>query len=302
MSIVEKIKNIKKEKGIAILAHYYVNGDVQEIADYVGDSFYLSKIATTIPEKKIVLCGVSFMGESAKLLCPNKTVILPDMDADCPMAHMANIVKIKQVKEKYQNDVAIVCYVNSTATLKTYADVCVTSSNAYEVVSKLSQTIIYFIPDEHLGKYIAQKMPEKKFIFNDGFCHVHTSINVKALQNKKKEYPQALVVAHPECKKESIEEADFVGSTSEIIDYVTNHDVQECIVCTEVGVLHALKKKSPKTIFHTITDEQVCPNMKKVTIEKVYQSLLDDTNAVYLTPSIMKEANRPLKKMMELTK
>ncbi|MFV0393750.1 MAG: quinolinate synthase NadA [Coprobacillaceae bacterium] len=302
MNIEKEIEKLKKEKGIAILAHYYVPREVQEIADYVGDSFYLSKIATMIPEETIILCGVSFMGESAKLLCPNKTILLPDLDADCPMAHMANILKIKQIKDEYKDNVAVVCYVNSTATLKTYADVCVTSSNAYQVVSKLSQEYIYFIPDEHLGRYIAKKLPEKKFIFNDGYCHVHTSINSNALKDKKREYPDAIVVAHPECKEELLQEADYIGSTSEIIDYVTNNDFKECIVCTETGVLHELKKKNPETIFHIVTDKQICPNMKKVTLEKVYQCVLKDTNTVYLTPTIMQEAKLSLEKMMELTK
>lgn len=302
MNMLENIKQLKKEKGIAILAHYYVDGNVQDIADYVGDSFYLSKIAKMIPEQTIILCGVSFMGESAKLLCPDKTILLPAMDADCPMAHMASIMKIKQMKEEYGEAVAVVCYVNSTAALKSYADVCVTSSNAYQVVSKLSQKYIYFIPDEHLGRYIAKKLPEKEFIFNDGFCHVHTSIDVPSLKQQKKEYPRAIVVAHPECKEEVLVLADFIGSTSEIIDYVTKEDILECIVCTEVGVLHELQNKNPNTLFYTVNDKQVCPNMKKVTIEKVYDCLLEDTNSVYISNSVLLEANKPLEKMLELTK
>jgi quinolinate synthase len=302
MDISEKIKQLKKENNVAILAHYYVPGEVQEIADYVGDSFYLSKIATTIPEQTIILCGVSFMGESAKLLCPDKTVLLPDMAANCPMAHMASILKIKQVRDMYQDDVAVVCYVNSTANLKAYADVCVTSSNAYEVVSKLPQKHIYFIPDEHLGRYIAKKLPEKIFIFNDGFCHVHTNIKVSDVTDKKELYPDAFVVAHPECKEEILEMADYIGSTSEIIDYVTSQSFTNCIVCTEAGVLYELQKKNPQTNFYLASEKQVCPNMKKVTLEKVYDCLLSDTNNVYLSEAIMEEAKKPLEKMLELTK
>ena len=169
---VEQIKMLKKEKDVVMLAHYYVDGDVQEIADYVGDSYYLAKVATKVSEKNILFCGVSFMGESAKILNKDKKVVMADSDADCPMAHMITPERIAEVRKEY-DDVAVVAYVNSTALIKSYSDVCVTSSNALKVVKKLPQKNIFFVPDNNLGRYVAQQLPEKHFIFNDGFCHVH---------------------------------------------------------------------------------------------------------------------------------
>ena len=179
MSTLDKINQLKQEREAVILAHYYVNDEVQAIADYVGDSFYLSKIATSVEAKTIVFCGVSFMGESAKILNPEKTVIMPDKTADCPMAHMADIEKINQVRKEYK-DVAVVCYINSTAELKTYSDVCVTSSNALKIVKALPNQHIFFIPDGNLGRFVAQQVPEKNIILNDGYCPVHAKMTAAA--------------------------------------------------------------------------------------------------------------------------
>ena len=183
-NLVNRIEQLKKEKDAVILAHYYVCDEVQQAADYVGDSYYLAKIAKSVPQKVICFCGVSFMGESARILNPGKTVLMPEPAADCPMAHMADVDKIKKVKEEHP-DVAVVCYINSSAEIKQYADVCVTSSNALKIVKKLPNQEIYFIPDENLGRYIASQVPEKKFIFNDGFCHVHKSITRENVQKAK---------------------------------------------------------------------------------------------------------------------
>ena len=171
--IKQRIETLKKEKDAVILAHYYVDGEVQEIADYVGDSFYLSKVATKVPQKTILFAGVTFMGESAKILNPDKTVVMADECADCPMAHMITADRIAEVREEYE-DLAVVCYVNSTAEIKAVSDVCVTSSNAVKVVSNIPQKNIFFVPDNNLGRYVAEKLPEKHFIFHDGFCHVHS--------------------------------------------------------------------------------------------------------------------------------
>ena len=179
--IIEEIERLKEEKDAVILAHYYVTDWVQEIADYVGDSYYLAKVAAGLDKKTIVFAGVSFMGESAKILNPDKTVLMPDMQADCPMAHMADVERIEQVRKKY-DDVAVVCYINSVAELKVHSDVCVTSSNAMKIVKSLPNKNIFFIPDENLGRYIASKLPEKNFIFNDGFCHVHKGITAENLK------------------------------------------------------------------------------------------------------------------------
>jgi quinolinate synthase len=202
-----RLEQLKKEKDIVILAHYYVDGDVQKIADYVGDSFYLSKVATQVKQNTILFCGVSFMGETAKILNPKKQVIMADEFADCPMAHMVDVDKINQVRDEYE-DVAVVCYVNSTAEIKTYSDVCVTSSNAIKVVKSLKEKNIFFIPDENLGRYVAECIPEKNFIFNDGFCHVHKSITAENVMKAKEVNPDALVLTHPECTKDVLELSD----------------------------------------------------------------------------------------------
>lgn len=243
-----RILQLKKEKNAVILAHYYVPDEVQEIADYIGDSFYLSKVATGISQKTIVFCGVSFMGESAKILNPDKVVLMPDETADCPMAHMAAVDKIKQVRSEYK-DVAVVCYINSTAELKVHADVCVTSANAVKIVKALPNKNIYFIPDGNLGRYVAGKVPEKQFIFNDGFCPIHHNLTVKEVKAAKEKYPEAEFLVHPECRTDVLELANYIGSTSGIIDYATASNGKEFIIGTEKGVLYELKKKIPTRHF-----------------------------------------------------
>lgn len=266
------ISELKKEKDVAILAHYYVDGEVQRIADYVGDSFYLSKVATKLEQKNILFCGVKFMGESAKLLNPEKKVVMADELADCPMAHMVTVERIAEVRKEYE-DLAVVCYVNSTAEIKAVSDVCVTSSNALNVVKKLPEKYIFFVPDENLGRYVAKKIPEKHFIFNDGFCHVHKSITADNVRKAKEVCPEALVLTHPECTEDVIALSDFVGSTSEIIDFATDSSCEKFIICTEMGVFFELQEKNPNKKFYSVGHRQFCPNMKKVTLQKVEQAL-----------------------------
>lgn len=297
----ERIQKLKKEKDAVILAHYYVSDEVQAIADYIGDSYYLSKIATEVKEQVICFAGVSFMGESAKILNPGKTVILPDEFADCPMAHMADIEKIQELKQQYK-DLAVVCYINSTAELKTYSDVCVTSANAVKIVKALPNKNIYFIPDENLGRYVASKVPEKNFIFNDGFCHVHTSITKENVEAAKLAKPGIKVLVHPECKMEVLELADYIGSTSGIIDFATASEDQEFLIGTELGVLYELKQKNPDKKFYSVGHRQYCPNMKKITLEKVEQCLKDFTPQIILSEEMVEMANKPLIRMLELAK
>ncbi|MGI6094492.1 MAG: quinolinate synthase NadA [Lachnospiraceae bacterium] len=297
---VQRIQQLKKEKDAVIMAHYYVDDEVQAIADYVGDSYYLSDMATKVRENTIVLCGVSFMGESARILNPDKRVLLPEPEADCPMAHMAAIEKIEAVRKEYE-DVAVVCYVNSTAELKVHADVCVTSSNAMKIVQALPNKNIYFIPDQHLGRYIAEKLPEKNFIFNDGYCHVHTRIKPEDIAKTKKEHPQAKVLVHPECKKEVSDLADYVGSTAGIIAYATDSEAKEFIVCTEMGVLYELRKQNPDKQFYLAGDMQICPDMKKITLEKVIR-VLEQGEEVQMQEYLLKEAHAPLLRMLELSR
>ena len=231
----EKLEALKKEKNAVIMAHYYVPDEVQEIADYIGDSYYLSDMATKVDASVIVLCGVRFMGESAKILNPGKKVLLPDLHADCPMAHMAAIEKIEEVRKEYP-DVAVVCYVNSTAELKSHSDVCVTSSNAVKIVKELPNHDIFFIPDEHLGTYVAEQVPEKHIILNDGFCHVHAAIRPEAAKAAKEARPQAKLLVHPECRSEVVALADYVGSTAGIIKYAEASKEKYDVVIVGTGV------------------------------------------------------------------
>jgi quinolinate synthase len=300
-TVKKEIERLKKEKNAVILAHYYVNDEVQEIADYIGDSYYLAKLAKAVDAKTIVFCGVSFMGESAKILNPEKTILMPDMSADCPMAHMAEAEKIQEMREMY-DDLAVVCYINSTAELKCLSDVCVTSSNAVKIVKSLPNKNIFFIPDENLGRYVAEQVPEKNVILNDGFCHVHISVtadNVKAIKEK---YPNALVLAHPECKNEVLALADYIGSTSGIIDYASKSDNTEFIICTESGVGYKLREQNPDKKFYFAGTKHFCPNMKLNTLEKVLRVLETGENAVEVSEEKRRNSLAPLDRMLELGK
>ena len=214
----EKIIKLKKEKNAVILAHYYAPAEVQEIADFVGDSFYLAKAAKNTDADIIAFCGVSFMGESAKILNPDKKVLMPDLTADCPMAHMVKDGKIEAMRNEYE-DLAVVCYINSTAELKCRSDVCVTSSNAVKIVKNLPNKNIFFIPDRNLGSFVAEQVPEKNIIVNDGCCPIHAAVTAEQIKNKKDAHPEALVLTHPECEEPVLALSDFIGSTADIIKF-----------------------------------------------------------------------------------
>ena len=297
----EKIKKLKEEKDAIILAHYYTEPEVQKIADYVGDSYFLSEKARQVKEKVIVMCGVSFMGESVKLLNKDKIVLLPDMSADCPMAHMATVEKIKEMREKYE-DLAVVCYVNSTAELKAHSDVCVTSANALKIAERLPNENIFFIPDQHLARYISTKLPEKNFIFNEGWCPIHNELTKEELLKAKEKYPNAKVAIHPECPLETVELGDYVGSTSGIIKYVTESDAEEFIICTEDGVLYELQEKNPNKKFYLPKEKFQCVGMKKITLDKIINSLETLEPQIHLKDEIITEANKPLENMLEMAK
>ena len=293
---------MKKEKNVAILSHYYVTDDIKSISDHIGDSYFLAKKAVEIPHKNIMLCGVSFMGESVKILNPEKTVIMPDLDAGCPMAEMASVEEIYRMRETY-DDLAVVCYINSTAELKAHVDVCVTSSNAVKIVKELPQKNIYFIPDENLGRYVARMVPEKNYIFNEGFCHVHAEISKADVKNAKKEHPQAKIIAHPECKLEVLDMADYIGSTSGIIDFASYSKADEFIVCTEIGVFHELKTNNPhKKFYEAMNTKQICPNMKKNTLAKAAFALENFSNKIEMNKSERLESAKPLDKMLQMAK
>lgn len=301
MSMVEEIKKLKEEKNAVILAHYYVPAEVQQIADYVGDSFYLSGVAVDLEAQTIVFCGVEFMGESAKVLSPNKTVLMPAADADCPMAHMADPETIKKVREEYE-DLAVVCYINSTAELKKYSDVCVTSSNAVQIVRALPQKNIFFIPDRNLAHYVAQQVPEKNFVYNEGFCPTHERMDEEEVLEQKKLHPEAEVLAHPECNKTVLQHADYIGSTKGIIQYATASKKQEFIICTEEGVGYELQCQNPEKRFYYPKSLPVCPNMKKVTLEKVLHVLKTGENEVQVDADLREKTKLPLERMLQLAK
>ena len=301
MEIREQIEQLKKEKEAIVLAHYYVPDEVQEIADYVGDSFYLSKIAKQTDAKMIVLCGVSFMGESAAIMNPEKKVLMPDMEADCAMAHMVEIKNIQTMRETY-DDLAVVCYINSTAEVKTHSDVCVTSANAVKIVKNLPNKNIFFIPDGNLGRYVAEQVPEKNVILNTGYCPIHAALKKEDVLKAKEEHPNAKFLVHPECIYELLEMADYIGSTSGIIDFVSKDDGNEYIIGTEIGVFYELKKQNPEKIFYTVGKEFVCKDMKYISLEKIRDVLVNETNQMNVTEETREKALKPLEKMLELAK
>lgn len=299
MTLTEEINRLKKEKDAVILAHYYAEPEVQEVADYVGDSFYLSRVAVGLKEQTIVFCGVSFMGESAKILNPGKTVLMPDLSADCPMAHMADAGTIRRMREKYE-DLAVVCYINSTAELKKYSDVCVTSANAVEIVKALPNRNIFFIPDKNLAHFVAEQVPEKHFVFNEGYCPVHEELQLRELMEAKAMHPDAEVLSHPECREEVLKESDYIGSTSGIIQYAARSAGREFIVCTETGVRWKLEKDNPGKKFYFTKTEPVCRDMKLNTLEKLLHVLKTGENAVEVDQELQELSKKPLERMLEL--
>ena len=301
MDIENQIIKLKKEKNAVILAHYYVPDKVQAVADYVGDSFYLAKIAKQSQANIIVFCGVSFMGESAKILNPDKKVLMPDMSADCPMAHMVSDGKIEAMREKYE-DLAVVCYINSTAELKCQSDVCVTSSNAVRIVRSLPNKNIFFIPDKNLGGFVAEQVKEKNIILNDGYCPIHARISVDEVKSEKENHPNALVLTHPECEKEILELSDYVGSTADIIEYSKKSSNTEFIICTEDGVEFKLRTDNPDKKFYFPKTRPCCQDMKLITLEKLLHVLSSEENEVEICEEVRRRALVPLDRMLELAK
>ena len=299
MDIRDKILKLKKEKGAIILAHYYQIPEIQEIADYVGDSYYLSKIAKDCEENIIVFCGVKFMAESAKILSPEKTVILPVMEAGCVMADMATADGLAKLKEEHPN-AKVVCYINSSTEVKALSDVCCTSSNAENIISNLEEKEIIFLPDRNLGSYIQEKTPDKKFILWNGFCIVHEAIQKEEILRLKREHEGILTVAHPECSKEIRDISDFIGSTSEIINFVNNSSNKKFIIITEEGVLHQLRKNGEEKEFYIPYGKMVCRNMKMTTLKDLYESLLKMENKIEIDEDLRLKAYNSLKNMHKL--
>ena len=303
MDIKEKIYQLKKEKDVVILAHYYVEAAVQEIADFIGDSYALAVKAAEAAQNNILFAGVSFMGESAKLLNPDKHVYMADGTAGCPMADMVTAAHVRTVRKEYP-EAAVVCYVNSNAEVKAVSDVCVTSSNALRVVKKLTQKQIYFIPDRHLAQFVAQEIPEKDFIFHDGYCPIHQKIDKTSLLQAKEAHPNALILSHPECAKEILELSDYAGSTADIIRYAKESTAEEFIIATETGVFYPLEKENPDKKFYPVIGCQICPDMKKITLDNIGRVLerLEFEPEILLDAQTAERAKVPLEQMLVLAK
>jgi len=297
-NLIEKINKLKKEKNAVVLAHCYQNVEIDEVADFVGDSLYLSKKAKDTNADIIVFAGVSFMAETAKLLSPDKKVLLPRTEAGCFMANMIDTEGLKEFKAKYPNR-PVVCYVNSTAAIKAESDICCTSSNAVEIVKKLNEKEVLFVPDTYLGKWVESKLDGVKVITYNGFCPTHLRVFADDIKKARVEHPNAKILAHPECHHTVTNLADFVGSTKEIMDYVDKSDEKEFVIATEKGVYDRLKRDYKDKIFYMIKDNLVCKNMKWNTLEDIYYSLLNETFEIKLDNNTMLKAKECIEKMFK---
>ena len=297
----KQIEKLKLQKNAVILAHYYAPDEVQRVADFVGDSFYLAKVAKKTDADIIVFCGVSFMGESAKILNPDKKVLMPDLAADCPMAHMVAPGKIQKMREKY-DDLAVVCYINSTAELKCQSDVCVTSSNAVKIVRSLPNKNIFFIPDRNLGRFVSEQIPEKNIIINDGYCPIHAAITKEQLQAVKNEHPEAPVLTHPECEPEILSLSDYIGSTADIINYANKSEKNEFIICTEDGVKYKLMNDNPDKKLYFVSPSPCYKDMKLNTLENILSVLEKEDKVVEIDEATREAALVPLNRMLECAK
>ncbi len=299
-SIREKINKLKKERNAVILSHNYEIGEVQDIADYVGDSLGLSIAAAKTTAKIIIFCGVHFMAETAKILSPDKMVLMPDDNAGCPMADMITADQLKNMKAEHPNT-AVVCYVNSSAEVKAQSDICCTSANALNVVNSIINTNeIIFVPDKYLGINTAAHAPDKKFFFWEGFCPTHMKILPENIIKLKKEHPDAKVIVHPECRPEVTAIADEVLSTEGMIIFSKKTEAKEIIVGTEIGMLHRLRKENPGKTFYPASDLAVCPNMKLTTLEKILWSLEDLKYEIKVPKDVADHARQAIQKMIEI--
>ena len=292
---------LKKEKDVCILAHAYQTQDILEVADFIGDSFGLIQQAQTVPQKNLLMCGVRFMAETAKILSPDKTVILAHPDAGCPMAEQLTVDELKEIKAQYPG-VAVVAYINTTSELKTECDVCVTSASALNIVKNLPNEEILFIPDCNLGSWIEKQVPEKKFHFIKGGCPVHMRITPADIEKARAAHPEAPILVHPECNEEVCAMADYIGSTSGIIEAATNREETEFIIGTEIGVEYELKKRNPDKRFYFPATAPICKDMKFITLEKILHVLKTGENRASVEEEKAKAAANTLSRMLELAK
>jgi quinolinate synthase len=295
--LVEKISALKKKRNAVILVHNYQLGEVQDIADFVGDSLELSQNAAKTGADVIVFCGVHFMAETASIICPDKVVLLPDINAGCPMADMITAQRLRAKKKEHPQAV-VVCYINSSAEVKAESDICCTSANAVEVAESLGAREILFIPDQYLGHYVSTRTGRKMILW-PGFCPTHVRIKAERIQELRQEYPQAKVVVHPECTPEVIALADEVASTSGMCRYARRDEVREMVVGTEVGLIHRLRKENPGKRFIPVSEQAVCPNMKLITLEKVLWSLEEMSPEVKVPQPIRLKAIAAVDRMLQ---
>ena len=303
MSLIEKINKLKKEKNAIILTHCYQNIEIDEVSDFVGDSLYLSKMAANTNADIIVFAGVYFMAQSAKLLSPDKKVLLPNLNSGCQMADMIDVENLKHFKEKYP-DVPVVCYINSTAEIKANCDICCTSSNAIEVVKNLNTDKVLFVPDNYLGKFVESKLKNVEVITFNGFCPTHLRIRPYDMIEAKKKYPQALILAHPECHQDVAKLADFVGSTKEIMEFAKKSDNKMFVIATEKGVVDRLNRDSKlqnwNKEFILIDENIVCPSMKMNTLEDIYRTLDEEKFEITIDVNVANKAKECIEKMLLL--
>ncbi len=296
-SIIKDINRLRKEKNAVILAHLYQAGEIQDIADFTGDSLALSKKAVDTDAELIVFCGVTFMAETAHILNPDKTVLLPRLEAGCGLADMATVEELKKLKQKYP-DAAVVSYVNSSSEIKSISDVCCTSANAVDIVNRLDEDTILFVPDKNLGSYIAEHS-DKKIILWNGYCYVHENITPDRINTLKKQHPAAEVIVHPECPKSVRDIADYIGGTGNMINYVKQSDTKEFIVGTEDNFAYRLRKDNPEKTFIEVKTE--CVGMRKSSLADVREALENEQHKITINESVRKKAYKALENMMEMS-
>jgi quinolinate synthase len=300
-SIEEKIQELKRERGAIIIAHNYQPDEVQAIADFTGDSLELSRKAAELEEETVVFCGVHFMAETAAILSPEKTILIPDPFAGCPMADMITAEQLRAWKAEHPG-AAVVCYVNSSAAVKAECDLCCTSSNAMKIVASVpeDQTIL-FVPDTHLGNYVKKQLGRKNMLMWDGYCPTHSRIRDIDLLREKQEHPNAVIMAHPECPLPIRELADELLSTGQMCAFAKESEATEFIVATELGILFRLRNENPDKKFYAVSDRAICPNMKKIDLEKILWSLQDMQHRVVVPEETANKARRSIEAMLELS-
>ena len=298
-TIQDEILRLKKERDVTILAHCYQSADITEVADFVGDSYALAVAATKVTSKTVVMCGVRFMAEGVKLLCPDKQVLLSHKDAGCPMAEQFSPEEIAAYKEAHP-DCTVVAYINTTAALKAVCDVCVTSSSAVKIVSALPGREILFIPDCNLGAYVAARVPDKKFTFMDGGCPIHSAVTIEEARAAKEAHPGAPLLVHPECSPDICALADYVGSTTDIMKYAKQSPAQEFIIGTENTIAAHLRLQCPDKIFHPMSKNLICPDMRLTTLPDVLDCMGGKGEEITLDPDIMQKARRCIDEMIRL--